>query len=558
MRWLSERRDLLGCDTETGGLNWWKDDLRLVQFGDERAGWAIPWHDWAGLVKEVARVYEGEWAFFNLKFDLHYLEREGAAPQRSKCHDAAVWAHLVNPNGFHGLKPLSTQYLNNKLASGQEDLHTWMARKGWTWATVPVDYGPYWSYAALDPVLTVHLCKILSKEGAAYKDVYDLDLATISAVLDMEKRGARVDLDYCAKKREELNAHVGQMADEIKEEFNCGVGNKEVAARLLAEGIILTAETKTGAWKVDAEVLEGIDHPLAQKILTRRKAQKLSNAYFKNLLVDNDNGFVHPDIKTLGARTGRMAVSRPALQQVPRGREVRDAFIAREGNTLVDIDFDQIEQRLTAHFTGDEGMIAAFIEADETGGDFFTGLARRVFSDETIQKSDIRRQNAKSAAYAKVYGAGVVTFAHTVHVSIPEAQRFLDAYDATFPGVKDFQARVIEAARDRLKNEGIAYVNTPWGRRLTGDEEKLYALANYLIQGTAADVLKQKIVDLDSAGMLEYGVLPVHDEILFDVPKAEAEDFAIEAAGIMLETERFTVPLTCKPVLGNSWGDTHG
>jgi DNA polymerase-1 len=532
--------------------------LRLVQFGDALTGWTVPWQDWGGLVREVMRRYDGEWVFHNLKFDLHYLEREKAAPPRAHCHDTAVLAHLINPNGWHGLKPLANQYLDSRLSAGQDDLHTWMARKGWKWSTIPIDYAPYWSYAALDPVLTANLYEVLSPMAAPYKDAYDLELSVMSYVMDMETCGAQIDLEYCERERAELIKQVDEATLWVQNEYGCGVGDVAVAARLLKEGVILTAETPTGKWKLDAEILEAIDHPLAQVILKRRKAQRLSNAFFRNLINDNDNGVVHCDIKTLGARTSRMAVSRPALQQVPRGRQARDAFIPRQGNLLVDIDMDQIELRLTAHFTGDDGMIAAFFEADSTGGDIFTNMARMLTGDETLQKESKMRQDTKQAAYAKVYFAGVETFAHRAGVSVDEAGPFLASYDKAFPGVKQWQDKVIAVARKRLKEEGVAYVITPWGRRLTGDDDKLYALANYIIQGTAADFLKSKIVDLGSAGLLDYAVLPVHDELLFDVPADEAADFAVEAAAIMREDKRFAVPLTCKPAIGTSWGETHG
>ena len=225
---------------------------------------------------------------------------------------------------------------------------------------------------------------------------------------------------------------------------------------------------------------------------------------------------------------------------------------------MLDFDFDQIEARLTAHFSGDTGMIEAFAEADGGAGDFFTLLARRLTGNPDLQKESKERQDTKQACYGTIYGAGVATFARRAGVDIPAAQIFLDSYYAAFPKIKELQHAVQSIAKQRLAAEGVPYIFTPWGRRLTGDEDTIYALVNYLIQGTAADLFKQKVVDLDNAGLLGYAVLPVHDELLFDVPTPEAEDFAQEAAAVMRETERFVVPLTCAPAIGQSWGETHG
>ena len=557
MRWLGERRPVLACDTETGGLDWWKDRLRLVQFGDPRAGWAVPWQDWGGLVRETFRRYTGPLVFHNAKFDMHYLEREGCSPPRAACDDTAIMSHLIDPNGLHGLKPLGVRYVDTRLGAGQNDLHTWMVRNKYTWDTIPVDYAPYWSYAALDTVITACLHEKFTPLIETYREAYELDVAAQFAIMDMETRGARIDVEYCTRKRAELITYVDEMADWIKEEWGCGVGNTDAAARLLVDGVVLTEKTETGQWKMDAEVLAEIDHPLAAGLLKRRQAQKIANAYFKNLLGDRDGDIIHPDVKTLGARTGRMSVSRPALQQLPRGRLVRDAFIPREGNVMVDFDYDQLEARLTAHFSGDTGMIEAFAEADSGAGDFFTLLARRLTGNPNLQKEAKERQDTKQACYGTIYGAGVATFARRAGVEIGPAQLFLDSYYAAFPKIKELQHGVQTLAKRRLAEEGVPYIFTPWGRRLTGDEDTIYALVNYLIQGTAADLFKQKVVDLDNAGLLGYAVLPVHDELLFDVPKEEAEDLVHEVEAVMGETERFLVPLTCSGSVGATWGEVH-
>lgn len=559
MSWLGERRDALAVDTETGGLQWWKDGLRLVQFGDKGAGWAVPFNDWGGLVKEAFKRYDGTIVMHNAKFDTRFLERNGVAVARKNIDDTRIMAHLLNPLQPTGLKPLGVRHIDSTFGSGQEDLKRQMAKYRWTWATVPVDLPDYWVYSALDTVITAHLYDKFSTEVASnFRGVYELEMATTWVLMDMETRGARIDVEYCERKFDELTKYVDEMASWIDKEYGCGTSDRSIAAQLLKDGVRLSKKTATGQWCMDKEVLSEIDHPLANATLDRKAAQKIANTYFKNFLNNRDGDIVHPDVNSLGARTGRMSVKNPAVQTLPRGNIVREAFIAREDHKLVDQDYSQIEQRLLAHFANDKGMIDAFAEADSPNGeDFFTSLARQIFNDASIMKSDPRRQVTKNASYAKAYGAGPETFAHTAGIPLAEAQQFLIKYDQTFPNVRRWQNEVQNIAQGRLNIEGEAYVLTDWGRRLPGDEDALYALANFQIQGTASDVLKQKLVDMDSAGLSQYLVLPVHDELLFDVPEEVLDDAAPEMLKVMEELERFKVPLTCGQEIGMTWSEVH-
>lgn len=555
MRWLGERRPILACDTETGGLEWWKDDLRLVQFGDLATGWAIPWQGWGGLAADALRRYTGDLAFHNLKFDMKFLETNGVALRHDRLHDTRSMAHILDPDNPTGLKPLGVRFVDGGADAGQAELKKGMAKNRWTWATVPTTFVPYWSYAALDPVLTAHLHQGFRPQIVGrLEDVYELEVAVIIVLDEMERRGARVDLSYCEARRSELLDFAEQTAEWCQSRYGFTPGaNKQVAARLLTDGVVLTKRTDSGAWSVDESVLADLpDNELARMVLKWRKARKYANAYFGNYLELADGDLLHPDVNPLGARTGRMSISRPALQQIPREKLLRDPFIPRDGNRLVSVDFDQIEQRLMAHFSGDAGMIDAFAQ----DGDFFTNMARRIFNDASIKKDDPRRQRTKNAAYAKAYGSGVAKFAETAQIDEGEAQLFLNSYDATFPGVRAFQRQLEQLARQRLTAEGEAYVTTPLGRRQPADPEKLYTLVNYLIQGTAADIFKQSLVDLDRAGLTEFFILPVHDEAVFDVPAADAEDLA-QAVVSVFSRQDWTVPLTAGADILERWGEKY-
>ena len=551
-RWAGERRPVLAIDTETGGLDFWSEPLRLVVLGDTRDGWAIPWHPWAGAALEVLDAYDGPTVFHNAKFDVHFLETNGVRVRRDRLNDTGIAAHLLDPTSRHGLKFLAAQHVDSRSAVGQERLKDGMREHGWTWRTVPVEFPPYWTYAALDGVLTAALWEKFEPEiDAHYRDLYDMEVAVAMLLADMERRGARIDRIYCHTKATELIHFVAETREWVVENYAVNpTSNRQVVERLQADGVTLTKRTDSGAFSVDEEVLAGLDHPLAASVLRIREAQKFEKTYFSKFLELADGDRLHCSINPLGARTGRMSISRPSLQNVPRTAHVRDAFIPSEGGRLVSCDFDQIELRLLAHFAQETSMI----EAIRDGVDLHGHTARLVFGDGFTKA---HRQIAKGGNFAKVYGAGAAKFGQTVGISEPEAQAFMTRYEAAFPGVATFMRTVEAVAQQRAADEGAAYVKSPAGRRHPLDVRSLYKGVNYLIQGTAADVLKKAILDLDAAGLGEFLVLPVHDEVIADVPEADAAAVAAEIGRVMTDEATYAVPLTASADVVERWGEKY-
>lgn len=541
-RWLGERRPVLAFDTETGGLEAWAQPLRLVQFGDAQHGWTIPWFKWGGVALEALKEYDGPLVAHNAKFDVGFIERHSQFRfPWHLVHDTMIQAHLLDPVNSVALKHLATLKVHPKAAAGQELLGQAMKQQGWNWGSVPVEFPAYWAYAGLDCVLTARLHELQFPEVASsYKEVYELEMASTRVCMGMEQRGARIDVDYCQRALQELLDFCEQV------QVYCGAmygvqnigSNAQVTEKLIELGVELTEKTPTGKWKLDEDVIESIHHDLADQVRNHHKAKKIANTYFKNFIDKHDHGRLHPNIRVLGARTGRMSITDPALQTLPRGRVVRDAFIPDEECLLLSADMDQIEMRLLAHFSQDPGLIDAI-----NSGDLHTETARRVYGDASIAKKDPRRQTAKNAGFAKIYGAGVEKFAKTAGIPLAEATAFLSAYDTMFPGVRTFQTYVEQIAAQRQREDGVAWVKSPIGRRHVADEWKNYTLVNYLIQGTAGDVLKQMLVDLDLVGLGEMLVVPVHDEVILNVPKPDVPEVAELVRRTMTRTE-WAVPLT--------------
>jgi DNA polymerase-1 len=337
----------------------------------------------------------------------------------------------------------------------------------------------------------------------------------------------------------------------------------------LGETITVFSE-KTGGKSVDKyqmEIFTGSELPgvpdLARAVLDMRRAGRNAVSYFGSLedhaTYGPDGYIVRSQIRTLAARTSRMSISKPPLQQIPkRDALVRDAFIAREGRKLVPVDFDQIEMRLLAHFSDDRDLQQAFLEADATGGDFFTVMGSEIYSDASFRKSDKRRGLVKNTMYGKAYGAGINKMAESAGVPYSQMEPVVHAVDARYPGIKRFMKSIEDLGMRRLRGEGQGYVVTPYGRRLPCDDDKIYALTNYLHQGHAAEIFKRSIIDLDMAGWSDYMVLPVHDEILLDVPEEHVEEAMNSVPKVMSNMADYVVPLTASaegPF--TSWGEKY-
>jgi len=548
-RWLSQSRPVLGADLETTGLHVKRDKIRLAQFGDASHGWAFPYRDWRGVVAEVFREYEGKFVWHHAKYDAGMLAEDGIAIPWDRTHDTLPMCFLDNSLGPKKLKTAAKLHVDPAAAMGEKELKAAMSKNKWTWATVPLtrDFPLYWAYGALDPVLTVGVADVLWPRIQPYREAYDLEMACSRILTDMERRGARIDVDYCARQRQDLSWQLDTLREKLAP-LN-PLANEQVIAAFQAQGVELKKRTKDGRLSVDEEVLLKIGSPLAMDVLEARRLQRLISAYFDNFLEQREGDILHPHINQLEARTGRMSVTEPALQQVPKNSLVRDAFIPREGNRLILCDYDNEEVRLMAHYSPDPGMTLAFAE----GRDLHMETAIACYGPQEGPK---HRSKGKRGMFSKAYGAGIAKFALTIGVNEAEAKRIFDALARTWPGIDRGMEKATRAVRERAAAEGkdTGYVTMRDGRRIRVKKDKAYVGWNALIQGNGAVVLKRGIVDCEAAGLGEYLILPVHDELYADAPAADAED----VAHTMEETMRrddWRVPLTATATIADRWGD---
>lgn len=569
LEWLKGPRDGMLCfDTETTGLRPDFDRIRLAQFGDRKHGWAIPYERWSGMVVEVLRNLDEELGLHNSKFDMRQYVHDdpGFEWPWHLTHDTMAMAHLLDPLRSKGLKECAAQLIDPQARAGQRDLEKAMSENDWTWATVPADLPAYWIYGAMDPVLTSHLVSNLLPRIQAneqYKALYDLEMGVTRVVAKMERRGVKVDPAYLQEKNQVLKDYMNQANAWIKDEY--GIEPTPVRLRKFFDEqqvpYLEKRSKKTGVQSMDKEVLESIDHPLARTELSIRKAERLSTFYLDKLLeLRDENDRVHANFWTMGTRTARMSITDPALQTLPKKDvTIRSGVVPEDGYALVSFDMDQVEARLMAIFSGSKALLDAFKTAAATGGDFFCMIASQVYGETITDKKDPRRQMAKITVYGLIYGGGAETLAANVGVTLQVMERFLQDFFGLYPEVRAMQQELMRLAESRRRTEGLAYVKTPLGRRLVVDDDKDYTATNYLIQSHAAEIMKEKVVLLDTILPPSVHILLlVHDEILLEIPLDQVEELMpmIEQALNEQPEGRYEIPLTWGGEYSTeSWGD---
>ncbi|MDX1421129.1 MAG: DNA polymerase [Rubricoccaceae bacterium] len=328
-------------------------------------------------------------------------------------------------------------------------------------------------------------------------------------------------------------------------------------------------KTSTGAPSTNERVLAALatEHPLPALILDWRKLAKLKSTYVDKLpeLVHPETGRVHTDFNQAVTATGRLSSSNPNLQNIPirteQGREIRRAFVAEEGHLLVSADYAQIELRIIAHMSGDEGLIAAFNE----GLDIHTATAARVFDVALDDVTRGMRDRVKQVNYGIPYGISAFGLAQRLRIGNKEAQTLIDSYRASYPEVGNFLDGLLEEARQR------GYVETLLGRRryvpqITARNPRDRALAeriavNMPVQGTQADMIKTAMVAIHARlrdeGLASRMILQVHDELVFEAPEGEVEALKTLVTEEMKGALPLSVPIVVEIGVADNWLDAH-
>ena len=577
-RWLGTNR-IVAVDTETTGLDVYSPThrVRLVQFGSDTEAFVLRADQFRKAI--VTALHQVPYlVMHNAAYDMAVLDRHGFATLeelRGRTFDTGIMAHLLDPRGRqeggtgHGLKDLAVHYLDPDADTGQKVLHAvfrteYKANSKTGWALIDVGHPEYIRYAGADVLLTMRLFRVLKErvmsEGMNGLSTFEHRLQGITTGLT--KRGMLVDSQYT----EQLAGELWEEAEKYRAIAEShGVDNinstKQVADALMAMGWTPTEFTKTGP-KVDKGVLlplagltgdwqpiDGVEpNPLAEAVLRAKRAEKWSVAYVQKFMQARDAyGRIHPSIHSLQARTGRMSLSDPPLQQLPSGDwRIRRCMVADPGNVVLSVDFSQVEMRVLAGLSGDETMM----EAIRTGTDLHDYTAALIFGPDFTKS---QRKLAKGVGFGKVYGGGAETLSRQTGADIDAVRATIRAYDATYRGIRRYSKRLQERVE-----YGAPEVITPTGRRLPVDRNRAYSSVNYMVQSTARDLLAQSLVDVVDAGLEQYLLLPIHDELLGQAPEADAKEIA-QAIKEHMTTEFAGVSIVADAeVGGRSWGSLYG
>jgi DNA polymerase-1 len=504
----------------------------------------------------------------DLKFDAVVLARHGVTLGGIDL-DTMLASYLVDATrSGHTLEDLALEHTSYK-ALTEEDL-CGRGVKAVSLADVPaeavLDYGG--ERADLAGQLAPIFRKLLA--DGQLSDVYEtLERPLIPVLMAIELAGVRIDVEALAAQSQQIERELTQRTAQIYElsggEFN--IGSPKQLSEVLFDRLGLPVLKRTGTSRAPStavEVLEelALTHELPRQILEWRGLMKLKGTYIDALpqLVNPDTGRVHTSFNQAVAATGRLSSSDPNLQNIPirteLGREIRRAFIADDGHVLISADYSQIEFRVLAHLADDPVLIEAFRQ----GADFHAQTAMKIFGADSGRDPHALRSTAKMVNYALLYGKTAFTLAKDIGVTPQVAQEFIDAYFAGFPRVRAFIDRTLEEGR------ATGIVKTMYGRKrlvpelLSRDFQRRSAAereaVNLPIQGSAADILKRAMIDVHAALAAHPDarmILTVHDELLFEVPKARAEELAEIIRVTMQSAAELSVPLTVDVGIGANW-----
>lgn len=535
--------------------------MRLVQLGDLRHGWAFP-VSWSGAAVEILKKAPHLGAH-NRPYDERVLRQHtGWTIPHERTEDTLTAGHIADSLKLAGLKPRATMDIDPRASAGEQVLHDGMARNGWTWDTVPLDWEPYWTYSALDPVLAAHLWQKF-KPGVTgrYREPYDLEKAVTRISARMMDTGMAIDIPFITDAMQRVSAYRDKAMAYLHEAYGLtSVGsNEQVAAALNAAGIPTQRWTDGGAPSIDKESLAWYraNYPqhadLIDMIRWAKKAGDINGKYLQKFLNLHVDGTMHYTINTCRARTSRQSVTDPPMQTFDRDEPViRGSFIPRPGHRLISIDADQIEMRMAAHFSRDPNLINDFLDADASGQSFFVLAASRIFRED-VTKKDPRYSRTKNASYGQIYGAALERAAITAGVPVAQMRGPYYGFRQRYPQVFALMERLIRQGRAERR----PYAETIDHRRLYVRKGHEYAILNTMIQGSSAVTLKRGLVALDAAGLGEYLRLTIHDEFLLEAPERQAADVLHEAERILTDKDSFAVPITWSgTVLESRWRKT--
>ena len=507
----------------------------------------------------------------NIKFDESIFARHGIELQGVE-FDTMLLSYTLNSTGRHNMDDLAKRYLGHETIEFES-----IAGKGkgqLTFNQIPLEQAT--EYAAEDADVTMKLQQVLwlkLQEEPTLVELYKtMELPLLHVLSRMERTGVLIDSDALFIQSNEIATRLTALEEQAYalagQPFNLA-STKQLQEILFDKlGLPVLQKTPKGAPSTNEEVLEELaySHELPKILVEHRGLSKLKSTYTDKLpqMVNSQTGRVHTSYHQAVTATGRLSSSDPNLQNIPirneEGRRIRQAFIAREGYSIVAADYSQIELRIMAHLSGDQGLINAFSQ----GKDIHRSTAAEIFGVSLDEVTSEQRRNAKAINFGLIYGMSAFGLSRQLGISRPDAQKYMDLYFQRYPGVQQFMTTI----REKAKAQG--YVETLFGRRLyLPDINSSNAMRrkgaervaiNAPMQGTAADIIKRAMIKLDEVIRHDPDIemiMQVHDELVFEVRSEKVEFFREQIKQHMEAAAELVVPLIVEVGVGQNWDEAH-
>ena len=509
----------------------------------------------------------------NLKFDIPILARHGIALDTFHA-DTMLMSYVLNSTATrHGMDKLAEFYLNYTTVKYKEVTGT--ASKQINFSAVEIEVAS--NYAAEDADITLRLFNkledLLKDKPTQLKLLNDIEYPLVHVLSKIEQNGAKIDKDKLAEHSKELSEKIADLSAQAfvisGEEFN--LDSPKQLLEILYEKLKLPILKKTpkGQPSTNEETLQRLseEYELPGIILQYRTLAKLKSTYTDSLIkIENPlTKRIHTSYQQAVTSTGRLSSTEPNLQNIPirtaEGRRIREAFVPEKGNVLISADYSQIELRIMAHLSKDKNLTHAF----NNNLDIHSATAAEVFGVNLEDVTQDQRRSAKAINFGLMYGMSAFGLTRQLDIPRAEAQKYLDTYFERYTGVKDYIANTKAQAKEDM------FVETIMGRRLYLNEINAgnglrrqaaeRAAINAPLQGSAADIIKKAMIDIQDFLEKEMPkvkvIMQVHDELIFEAPKENAEEVLSTMKAMMEKAVKLDIPLIADAAIGDNWNEAH-
>jgi len=584
---VMKKAPYISFDTETTSLDYMNAELVGVSIAlKPNEAFYIPInHNYEGVEKQLEEhfVLEALKPFLesdeipkighNLKYDRHILQNLGI-DLKGKLLDTMLFSYVNNSTiTRHNLDAVSKRYLNINPTSYED-----VAGKGAKqipFSEVSIEVAS--EYASEDADISLklyeHIEPLVQKETKLAKLYSQIEGPLIYTLGDIERNGVLIDSEKLNEQSKELEAKILELEQKVQksagEDFN--LGSPKQLQEILYEklGLPVIKKTPKGQPSTAESVLQelSMDFPIVQDILSYRAISKLKSTYTDKLpkMVNSNTGRVHTSYHQAVTATGRLSSSDPNLQNIPirseEGRRIREAFIAPDGYKILAADYSQIELRIMAHLSRDQGLMDAFAK----GQDIHQATAAEIFSTNIDEVTANQRRSAKAINFGLIYGMSAFGLSKQLQITRAEAQNYIEQYFDRYPQVKHYMDETKQSAKK------MGYVETVFGRRLyladiesSNYQRRQYAersAINAPMQGTAADLIKMAMILLHQKIREESFeakiIMQVHDELVIEVNENQSDELSEITTSVMSEISKLDVDLKVDADIGNNWDEAH-